>query len=329
MNAHDPIAVTGLGLELPGLEDAAGLLEFRAPAEPAPFDARRKLGKKGLLYKDQATRLALCAAQDALVSAGWPVRELHSQVHAGVVAASNFGNLDTVCRVIDTLKAGGAGELSPMDVPNASSNVIASSAAIRFGCRAVNLMLCSGAASGLEALVVAANVLRAGRAECVLVIGVEPDTEHVRRLTSTRGADGVRLGSGAACVVLEPLSRAQGRGVTARALVGDYAAFALDAARPAPRRPDVWLTPNLAWPALRPLADAWRRAWEAPAPDEIDLSASLGEVYGALGVLQCVAAALRFARPGAAPAERALLSAGGSWGDGVAHLALTAPPRHP
>jgi monoamine oxidase len=38
-----------------------------------------------------------------------------------------------------------------MDLPNASSNVVASSVAIRFGLRGPNLMLCNGATSGLDA----------------------------------------------------------------------------------------------------------------------------------------------------------------------------------
>lgn len=335
------IAVTGIGIEVPGLCDPAALCQLDAPPGPGLFDPARKLGRKGLLFKDDATKLALCAVHDALTHAGLPTRDMDTRAATGVAVSSNFGNVDTVCRIIDTLYAGCAGDLSPMDAPNASSNVIASSIAIRFGCRALNLMLCNGATSGTDALFLAANALKTHRAERMIVVGVEPRNEFVRQLAAAslqdegdRGnPESLPLGEGAACIVLECLAAARQRAAAVYGVIDDYAclparraAHACSYLRGLPA-PDLWLTPNQAWPAMRALSEHAGDAWHA-TPPTCDLSHALGELYGALGVFQCVAAASWLDRSTGADSGRVttvLTTAGGSWGDGVASLTIRRP----
>jgi 3-oxoacyl-[acyl-carrier-protein] synthase II len=334
VSATHAAAITGYGIEVPGLGDVGDLVNPQRMPEPKAFDPARKLGRKGLLYKDDATKLALCSVQDALTRAGLPVRELHASAPTGVVVSSNLGNVDTVCRIIDTLYAGCAEDLSPMDVPNASSNVIASSIAIRFGCRAINLMLCNGATSGVDALFVAANALKAHRADRMIVVGVEPRNEFVRELAAASLRDRRRapvhlpLGEGAACVILETLAAARQRNATIYGVIDGYAYLRSEEGMRAPPRPDLWLTPNQAWPAMRALSEALRDLWETE-PLRCDLSCALGELYGALGVFQCVAACwwLDQQRLGGdpIPSLMVLVTAGGSWGDGVASLMIRRP----
>lgn len=213
----DPVTVTGVGLALPGvrgLADLAGRGEGPDPAapldrtepvdRPEPVDPAALIGKRGLRYKDRATQLALCAASSALADAGLLAEGEKLTVpgdSVGVVVSSNLGNLDTVCRVASTIRDEGVAGTSPMDLPNASSNVIASSVAIRFGLRGPNLMVCNGVTSGLDAVYWAATLIRAGRIERALVIGVETSNEAVERLT--RIGDGSLL-DGAAALVLGP-----------------------------------------------------------------------------------------------------------------------------
>jgi 3-oxoacyl-[acyl-carrier-protein] synthase II len=331
VNRGSDIAITGIGVEVPGLGEIGALLRAQPIAAPATFDPARKLGKKGLLYKDEATKLALCAVHEALTSAGLPARDLHSIAATGVVASSNLGNVDTVCRMIDTLYAGTTGDLSPMDAPNASSNIVASTIAIRFGCRAMNLMVCSGATAGLDALFVAANALKTRRADRMIVVGVEPKNLVVEQLVSSSlPADPDRLwvGEGAACVILEPLAAARQRRATIYGVVDGYAYFQAGNGVPSLSRPDFWLTPNQAWPSMRALVDSLRRQWDV-APPACDLSSTLGDLYGALGVFQSVAACCwldaqhvdgEIARPLAA-----LATAGGSWGDAAASVTIRRP----
>lgn len=200
-----------------------------------------------------------------------------------MVASSNYGNLDTICRAMDTIAEQTAAAGSAMDLPNASSNVIASSVAIRFGLRGPNLMLCNGATSGLDAVHWAATLIRGGRASRALVLGVEPDNEAVRAFTG-----GARTVDGAAALVVESEQSAAERGANAPAVLGDYVRGAglgrtLERlAKATGDRPALWhlpeqraaAVPDTLWRAwtgtIWPRSSGWARVrWEcssAPRP---------------------------------------------------------------
>jgi hypothetical protein len=63
---HEPAIVTGWGIHVPGFAIGhvieGGDLSTACP----PERAHELLGNRGLLYKEPATRLALCAVQQAL-----------------------------------------------------------------------------------------------------------------------------------------------------------------------------------------------------------------------------------------------------------------------
>ncbi|CDR08895.1 beta-ketoacyl synthase N-terminal-like domain-containing protein [Streptomyces iranensis] len=288
------VVVSGVGVVLPRARSAP---ELMAPAAGAPpVEPKDLVGRKGLRYKDRATQLAYCAADAALRDAGL-LDDGGLRVPGGsvaMVASSNYGNLDTICRAIDTIAEHTAAAGSAMDLPNASSNVIASSVAIRFGLRGPNLMLCNGATSGLDAVHWAATLIRGGRASRALVLGVEPDNESVRAFTG-----GSRTIDGAAALVLESEESAAERGATASAVLGDYVRGAglgrtLERlAETTGDRPALWQLPE-------------QRAAAAPdtlleGVDRHDLGEVFGLGSGALGVLQCAAAVGWFAQGGAGP----------------------------
>lgn len=320
----DAVLVTGIGTALPGITDAAGLLAPDLPAGAAPVDPGAVIGRRGLRYKDRASQLALCAAQEGLRDAGL-LGDGAPALPGGataVVVSSNLGNLDTVCEVADGIKEHGVAGISPMGLPNASSNVVASSVAIRHGLRGPNVMVCNGPASGLDAVHWAAVLIRAGRADRALVIGVETHNRYVEGLL---GRPAGELLDGAAALVLERSSAAAARGAGALAALGGYAREAdveaclerlLDTPR-GPLRPALWLVPEGYTGEPRAL-----RGGEVPRHD---LTRTLGAASGALGVLQCAAAAARLARPDA-PAGPVLASSGTDTDDGCAALLLTAAP---
>ncbi|MDN3243809.1 beta-ketoacyl synthase N-terminal-like domain-containing protein [Glycomyces tritici] len=195
------IVVTGVGVTL---ADASG----------ARFEPKSVLGPKGLRYKDRASQLGMSAALLALESAGQEiVRAADGTVRngplspdTGVVVSSNRGNLDTVCRAAEVIRDQSAAGTAPMDLPNASPNVVASSIAIRFGLQGPNVMLCSGEGSGLEAVRMGAVLIGSGRAARVVVVGVEPANAAVAALLSIEDAD---CFDGAAALVLEHRSSAR------------------------------------------------------------------------------------------------------------------------
>jgi 3-oxoacyl-[acyl-carrier-protein] synthase II len=223
---------------------------------------------------EAATRLALCAVHRAL--------GLEPQVRpaggpdpaTAVVASSNLGNVGTVASMASILHRGEE-KVSALQAPNASSNVIASTVAIWFRCGAPNLMVCSGATGGLDAAALAVVLLRAERADRVIVVGVEPDDDvasRVRARGRTAGP-GERLRAGAAAVVLE------------RAHDGTHA----------PRLASVRSCADLAGAVARAHGDALLGPSRL-APHgirAIDLRHDVGDTFGACGVIQlAVAAAL-------------------------------------
>jgi len=205
-----PLLATGWSLHLPGVPVGATIAEHvgqprggwaREAAVPAD-QAATLLGRRGLLHKEPATRLALCAVHRALGLApgqrpDWPVTS-----DTAVIVASNLGNVETVARVARTVAAEGGVAVSVLDAPNVSSNVVASVVALRFGFGGPNVMVCSGAGAGLDALALAGLLLRAQRAERVVLVGVEPADEVAAALHGA-GTPAYPLRAGAACLVLE------------------------------------------------------------------------------------------------------------------------------
>lgn len=193
------VAVDGWALHLPD-EGPDG------PADEAP----RLLGRRGLLGKDAATRLALCAVHRAL---GLAVAERPSgppDPRTAVVASSNLGNVATVVEVVRAVRRGGRREVSPISAPATSSNVVASAVAIWFRAGGPSLMVCSGDGAGHDAVLLATRLIRAGRADRVIVVGAEPGDVEARALYR-RGGTGLSLRAGAACVVLGSGASASGQ----------------------------------------------------------------------------------------------------------------------
>jgi 3-oxoacyl-[acyl-carrier-protein] synthase II len=322
------------------------LLALHSLLPAADFDPKSKLGQRGLRYKNEATKLALCAVQEGLLAAGLPL-QVKSPADTGVIVSSNLGNVETVCHMVQTLRRHSATALSPMDVPNASSNVIATTIAIRFGCRAVNLMLCNGATSGLDALYTAANVIRAGRATCMIVVGVETRNAVVTQLMTQLMASSlgnktgkqVVVAQAAACLVVEAMSSARARGARILGCLADYHYIGPECHKVAAIQqflqkyqflPQLWLAPGCSEHETESLIDSLLLDKRNDPPSVLDLNIGLGELYGALGVFQGAAACLWLTQKQKAHSSTRMLSAlalsGGKWGDGLACMLIHAYP---
>jgi len=208
------LAITGCSVHLPGA-DLPGALDRVLPAPTSgpgsrswavrasaascpPEQAATLLGRKGLLAKEPATRLALCAVHRALgLAAGQRARD-PLRPDTAVVACSNLGNVGTVVDIVRTVAAEGGRAVSVLAAPSASSNIVASTVALWFGFAGPNLMVCSGRAAGGDGLHLAGLLVRAGRARRVVLVAAEPDDP----VASALYGGPLRAGSG--CVVLEP-----------------------------------------------------------------------------------------------------------------------------
>ncbi|MFK0142674.1 beta-ketoacyl synthase N-terminal-like domain-containing protein [Streptomyces murinus] len=315
-NAQE-VVVTGIGLALPGVATYGDLLG-PLPGEGG-FDPATGLVGRELRHKDRASRLALRAAEFALHDAGLTDANATFTGAAettAVVVSTNLGNADSVCDAADTIARAGVMGLSPLGLPQTSSNVIAGWVAIRYRLHGPNLTVCNGTTSGLDALAWARNLIVAGRADAAIVVGVEPAGDVVTKILGEQSTDA------AVAVVLEPADAAVSRGARPRATITGYArardlAAALASAGVSEHEPvGLWLADEAD-------TDGAGAGQLLAVPRRIDLEAQLGPLSGALGVLQCAAAA---AHMESGATGNVLATAGGPRHDATAALVLTSPP---
>ncbi|MYT29269.1 MULTISPECIES: beta-ketoacyl synthase N-terminal-like domain-containing protein [unclassified Streptomyces] len=192
-------AVTSAVLYLPEADAPGCRLPAGTGGGPAPRAdrAHELLGRKGLSTKDAATRLALCAVHRALDRPdGGPRPTGPPDTRTAVVVSSGLGNVAAVTAIARSAREGGRRQVSPLQAPNASSNVIAATLAIRYRWGGPNLMVCSGATGGLDALETASLLLRTGRADRVVLVGAESGEQEAAYVL------GGPLRAVAACVLL-------------------------------------------------------------------------------------------------------------------------------
>ncbi|MFC8077463.1 beta-ketoacyl synthase N-terminal-like domain-containing protein [Streptomyces sp. NPDC057307] len=323
----DSVVVTGVGLAVPGLRSVRDLLADAPPMDG--FDPATALKGREMRHKDRASRLALYAAEQALGDAGLLDEKGHFRGTAdgaddrvagltAVVVSSNLGTLRTVCDFTDTIARDTVTGLSPLGLPQTSSNVVAGWIAIRYGLRGPNLTVCNGATSGLDAVQWARGLITAGRCRRAVVIGVEPAAEHADKLLGRPVPD-------VACaVVLE--AAASVRQADVYAYLSAYTrgaelaptVAAAESLAPASAPVGLRLTGDL----TRPPATSAGQSTDL-AGQSLDLTARLGHCSGALGVLQAAAGAVHIRTHG----TRTVLAftGGADADDAAAALLLTGP----
>lgn len=321
------VAITGLAVEAPVLAGATkiGDLFGRAGDFQWAFDPAQKLGKKGLRYKETATLMALCAGRTALLSSGHLQESGDAKVNDdqfGIAMASNTGNLETICNVADKIRTEHVDATSPMDLPNASSNVVASTAAIRFGLRAMNLMLTSGASASADALVLAVNSIRSGRVNAMMVGAVEVDSLALRslqsgkRLTEEEAAGVASIVPIATCVILESEASAKKRNAHIFGYIDDYEMQG--GGKQAQERFSRFVLQNKSDLVCMDSAVVSSKVTGFVATDlaehaqVVNLETTIGQLYGGISLAQVVYACERFASE---QSKSALLVSGASMGD--------------
>jgi len=232
--------------------------------------------------------------------------------------------MDTVCSESEIINKEHVDKTSPMNLPVASSNVIPASIAIRFGFKGINLMLCNGSTSGIDAINISAQMLKSGRAEIMIVVGVEPANEITQRLLSNCDPDNkevdnrFRQGELAACLVLEKLQSAQDHRIYG--VIGDYEFYPPGMSWASlEEMPDVWFIPAQTNQRSQGLVKQAKSNGFAEVPS-IDVSKYCGEIYGALGVFQAVVALSYLINN---EKKHAFLANGLTYGDGMSTLHLS------
>ncbi|MEX2288927.1 MAG: beta-ketoacyl-[acyl-carrier-protein] synthase family protein [Mycobacteriales bacterium] len=236
-------ALTPLGPDVDALEE--GLLSGRSgvrlldgpefadlPARlAATVDLTDRLDRVEARTLDRVQQVALVAAREAWSDAGAP--EVAPE-RLAVVIGSGIGGALTILGQNEVLREKGPRRVSPHLVPMLMPNGPAATVGLEIGARGGVHCPVSACASGAEALAVALELLRSGRADVVVTGGAEACVHPLplagfaqMRALSTRhdapeaasrpydkGRDGFVLGEGAGVLVLETEAHAAARGAT-------------------------------------------------------------------------------------------------------------------
>jgi 3-oxoacyl-[acyl-carrier-protein] synthase II len=241
------VAVTGLGALTPLGPDVAalteGLLSSRSgvrllegeqwdalPARlAATVDLEGRLERVEARTLDRVQQVALVAAREAWDDAGMPAVEPE---RLAVVIGSGIGGALTLLAQNDVLRTKGPRAVSPHVVPMLMPNGPAATVGLALGARAGVHTPVSACASGAEAIAVALELLRSGKADVVVAGGAEAcvhplpmagfaqmralSTRHDEPEAASRpydkARDGFVLGEGAGVLVLETAAHAAARG---------------------------------------------------------------------------------------------------------------------
>jgi 3-oxoacyl-[acyl-carrier-protein] synthase II len=184
---------------------------------------------------DRSSQFAMVAAEQAWADAGLEGSGLEAE-RLAVAIASGIGGVTTLLGNYDTLLEKGARRVSPLAVPMLMPNAPAANVSLRFGARGAVHAPTSACASSNEAIAMAIDLIRLGRADVVLAGGTEAaihalpmaafanmmalsktgseeggDPTRVSRPWDT-ARDGFVLGEGGAVLVIESEEHARARG---------------------------------------------------------------------------------------------------------------------
>lgn len=237
-------------------KDWAGQLPVRIAGQ-VTADLSEHLTTRELKRMDRCGQLALVAAREAWQQAGAP--DVDPERFA-VVIGSAYGGLGSTIEQDRALASGGPRRVSPHTLTRLMVNGPAAWVSIDLGARGGARTPVSACASGAEAIVQGAEMIRSGAADVVIAGGVDASVNDLVitgfsqiRALSTRngepqhasrpfdgGRDGFVLAEGAGIVVLESEAHARARGaaVLAEAAGGSVTSDANDivAADPAMQR---------------------------------------------------------------------------------------------
>jgi 3-oxoacyl-[acyl-carrier-protein] synthase II len=201
--------------------------------ELAGFDAQACLGEGNLRPLDRISRMVVVAADRALRASGFS-RELRAEREVGLVLGTMLSGVRTIAEFDRRGLTRGPSYVSPFDFANSVINAAAGQTAIWHNLRGANSTMAGSAASGLQAIGSAADLIRSGRADALLAGGADElcyETllgfaqtgrlcgEGERPLPFDPQRSGFALAEGVALVMLEEAGAAAARGATALAAV--------------------------------------------------------------------------------------------------------------
>ncbi len=211
----------------------------RIAGQIAEFDPLPFLSARQIEQTDRFTQLALSAANQALTEAG--NLEGYAPRRLAVILGSGMGGFGTF--ESSAARKFQNKSVPPFTVPRIMANSAAAWIAAKYGLKGVNLTCSTACSSGGNAIGMALDLLRSGKAEAVVAGGAEAcvlpltmsgfealhalstgfndDPAHASR-PFAKGRDGFVMGEGAGILVLEKEEEAQRRGAKIYARLAGY-----------------------------------------------------------------------------------------------------------
>jgi 3-oxoacyl-[acyl-carrier-protein] synthase II len=237
-------------LDDPWAEEMPVKIAGRIAVEPTDVLERVKARRL-----DRSSQFAMVAAMEAWADSGLEGAEIDGD-RVGVAMASGIGGVTTLLANYDALLEKGPRRVSPLAVPMLMPNAPAANISLYVGARAAVNTPVSACASGNEAISLALDQIRLGRADVVLAGGTEAAIHplpmaafaNMMALSKNEGdpttvsrpwdlaRDGFVLGEGAGVLVLESEEHARARGarIYAEVLGAGITADSHDIAQPDP-----------------------------------------------------------------------------------------------
>ncbi|MBC7799523.1 MAG: beta-ACP synthase, partial [Gemmatimonadaceae bacterium] len=225
-----------------GIGPIAGIpvtrLSARIAAEIPGFEPMAHFDARRAPMLDRAAQLAVVAGREAMAAAALPA-DAADPYRQGVVLAAAIGQT-SLDAAYWSFYGEGASRVHPLTVPRLMPNAPASHLSMEFGLRGPCYAAASACASANHAIGLAADTIRACRAEVMLtggadasiVVGVLKCWEGLRVLSPdtcrpfSRDRSGLVLGEGAAVLVLEEWEFAVARGAP---ILAELAGFGMTA----------------------------------------------------------------------------------------------------
>ena len=207
----------------------------------------------GLIDKREARHMAMfsqyavAAATEAWKDAGYTAEAKPDMYRVGVIVGNGIGGLDVTGESYKVLFDRGPDRLSPLAIPELIPNEAAGNVSIALGTHGSSQVVATACASSTDAIGIALDMIRSGRADVVVAGGTEAvvtefavggfmkmkalsthynDTPETSCRPFTKGRDGFVIGEGAAMLVLESEEHAKARGARIYAELAGYGATA-------------------------------------------------------------------------------------------------------
>jgi 3-oxoacyl-[acyl-carrier-protein] synthase II len=240
------VVITGLGAVTPLGVGADVLYERWAAGECGildgagactDFEPSELLSVKEVRRLDRFSQLALVAAAEAIVDAGWDGGLPLDPLRIGCIIATGIGGVQTIELQHDVLRDRGPERMSPLGIPSQMPNAAAAAVSMKYGLKGQAFSVASACSSGAHAIGCALRMIQYGDADAVVVGGAEATLTpfgfgsfNAMQALSPTGIsrpfdarrDGFVMGEGAGMLVLEEASAAAERGATVLGEVSGY-----------------------------------------------------------------------------------------------------------